>query len=719
MKKVRLNISLLAIALCCLGTPAQAQSDTKSTALAMAPPAVSAAVLGQRTQRPQSRARSQSNSRPSARPAQRPTSRPAARPAQRPTSRPTARPAQRQAPRPTARPAQRQAPRPTARPAQRPAPRPTARPAQRQAPRPTARPAQRQAPRPTARPAQRPAPRPTPRPSAQPSRSTAPTNRRGSTPTRTTDPRSRSNPSGINPGPTYTPKPTRTVVPRVSNSSALQRARERARSTARPKSKSLTTNQPTTAQRIQQDRLRRARTASKTQSKAGAARNSIGAGSKTGSKTPLDKARASAGAARIQAARDRMKKVKDAGARSRTKPQDGLKVKPIGQRTKGSETKTGSKLRPDSLNGKKQTGRKDTKGKGRPTIQAREKRRVKSARKDYVDSKRDGISPGGLIARKGRPGLDKAHSSNPGRITSGSSGSGGGITSGSGHGRNLWSHNNGDYRRNPFSNYYWNWNAWGSGYGWFWCPTQWATTCWWEAYWYNGGSWNYGYRPSFYYSGPFTPPSYTVIVQVNQEPIYIEEEQASPQVQVAEAIAPAPAVVPAINRAAEYYLTLGDRAFRGGRYSDAVHHYGKAVEYSPGEGILYLILSDALFATGDYHYGAFALRKAFDLDPGLVDLTVDKRSFYDRPVDLDAQMTRARTFILQYPADNDARLMLLANEVFTGNPDAALRLLSEPQSTATVQSNAGILLQERALIDQELAQQQADPRFEVVPIGQE
>jgi tetratricopeptide (TPR) repeat protein len=718
MKKTRLNISLLAIALCCLGTPAQAQSDADSTTLAMAPPAVSTAVLGQRTQRSQSRARSQSSSRPSARSSSRQSSRPTSRPAPRKSSqRPSARPAQRPTSRPTARPAQRPAQRPTARPAQRPAQRPTARPTQRPAQRPTARPTQRPAQRPTARPTSRPnRQKPTARPSAQPSRSTAPTNRRDSTPTPTgtTDPRSRSNPSA---SPKYTPKPTRTVVPRVSNSSALQRAREKARSTARPNSKSLTTNQPTTAQRIQQDRLRRSNSASKTQSKAGAARKSIGSASKTGPKDPLDKARASAGASRIQAARDRMNKAKDAG--SRTKPQDGLKVKPIGNRTKGSETKTGSKLRPDSLNGKSKAGRKGTNGKGQPTIQAREKRRVKTARRDYVDSQSDVISPGGLIARKGRPGLDNAHSSNSRRITSGSSGAGGVITSGSGHGRNLWSHNNGDYRHNPYSNYYWNWNAWGSGYGWFWCPTQWATTCWWDSYWYNGGYWNYGYRPSFYYCGPFTPPSYTVIVQVNQDPIYIEEEQASPRVQVAEAIAPAPAVVPAINRAAEYYLTLGDRAFRGGRYSDAVHHYGKAVEYSPGEGILYLILSDALFATGDYHYGAFALRKAFDLDPGLVDLNVDKRSFYDRPVELDAQMTRARTFTLQNPADNDARLMLIANEVFTGNPDAALRLLSEPQSTATVQSNAGILLQERALFDQELAQQQGNPTFEVVPIGQE
>jgi hypothetical protein len=340
-----------------------------------------------------------------------------------------------------------------------------------------------------------------------------------------------------------------------------------------------------------------------------------------------------------------------------------------------------------------------------------------------VDSKARGSISGGSLV--GRSDLDRTGTRSGGAISAGSGRGGSSISAGSGHGRSLWRHNNHDrYRHRPYSNAHWNWNIWGSGYGWFWCPAQWATTCWWDAYWYSGGYWNYGYRPSFYYCGPFAPSTYTVIVQVNDDPIVVQEAPSQPPAQVAEAVAPAPQVEPAINRAAEYYLTLGDRAFRSGRYADAVHHYGKAVEYSPGEGILYLILSDALFATGDYHYGAFTLRKALELDPSLVDLTVDKRSFYDRPADLDAQMTRARTFNLQNPSDNDARLMLIANELFIGNPDAALRLLDQPESRATLETNAGILLQERALLDVERAQQvdgaqPSDPIFEVIPLEQD
>ncbi len=505
----------------------------------------------------------------------------------------------------------------------------------------------------------------------------------------------------------------RTVVPKVTGSASLQRARERARSTNRSKSAPSTGVKSSTAQRIQQDRLRRARSSTKTRS----VLTSTGKASDSTIETRKKNARLSAGAARIQAARDRLRDSREAAAKTPTKMVGGAKLT-------GIQTKAGDKAGPKSISETKGNGQVDKGTSGRPTIKAREKQRAKTARKDYTDSLGTGPIPGGglTVGDGSRPNTKFGSSRRPSGENLGSGG--GDITPGSGHGRDLWSDRSNNCHYGPYSNFYWNWNAWGCGYGWFWCPAQWVTSCWWDSYWYNGGYWNYGYRPSFYYCGPFTAPNYTVIVQVNESPLVIEESAPAPQVQVAEAVAPAPIAAPAINRAAEYYLTLGDRAFRSGRYSDAVHHYGKAVEYSPGEGILYLILSDALFATGDYHYGAFTLRKAFELDPALVDLTVNKRDFYGLPADLDAQMTRARTFVLQNPDDDDALLMLIANEVFTGNPSGAINLLKQPASSRTAQGNAGILLQERARIDMERAQQpapseSADAVFEVVPLGQE
>ncbi|MCA9001893.1 MAG: hypothetical protein KDB61_08215, partial [Planctomycetes bacterium] len=517
------------------------------------------------------------------------------------------------------------------------------------------------------------------------------------------------------------------VVPKAANSdsgsSALQRAREKARNTSLPKSS--TPNQPTTAQRIQRDRLLRARGKAPSTESQGSTLRSTGVKTTPSRVQPETKGKLSAGASRIQAARERIQRTRGTSEVLPTANKQGA----TSDRIKGAAGAKDSKSR--MLDGRKSrekgngviSGSRSTQDKSR--LQAWETQRSKTARKDYLDSKRkSSISGGSTASRPGgltasRPG--GAITSQGGAITAGFSGRGGAITEGSGHGRNLWRHNDHGYRCDPYSNYYWNWSIWGSGYGWFWCPMQWATTCWWDTYWYYGGYWSYGYRPSFYYCGPFTPPRYTIIVQTNPDPVVIREEVHVPAAQVAEAVAPAPVAEPAINRAAEYYLTLGDRAFRAGRYTDAVHHYGKAVEYSPGEGILYLILSDALFATGDYHYGAFTLRRALELDPSLVDLTVDKRSFYGRPSDLDAQMTRARTFQLHNPTDGDARLMLVANELFTGNPAGALRLLEEPEASAIQESGAGMLLKERAQLDLLRAQAPPEgdaptPTFEVVPL---
>jgi len=254
--------------------------------------------------------------------------------------------------------------------------------------------------------------------------------------------------------------------------------------------------------------------------------------------TSSSKPRASAGAARIQAARDRIKKGQKATPGTRARTQGGLKAKSSGIKPNGLKPKAGQKGKPGSFTRKTKGSGLKTQGKIRPGTKSSEKKRRKTARKDYVDSFGTGPIPGGgLTSSGGRPNTDFGSSRARNGLTPGA-GRGGAITGGSGHGRNLWSHNDHGHRRDPFSNYYWNWNVWGSGYGWFWCPTQWATTCWWDSYWYNGGYWNYGYRPSFYYGGPFTAPQYTVIVQVNQAPIEIIEEQPAPVVQILRPLLP-------------------------------------------------------------------------------------------------------------------------------------------------------------------------------------
>jgi tetratricopeptide (TPR) repeat protein len=147
--------------------------------------------------------------------------------------------------------------------------------------------------------------------------------------------------------------------------------------------------------------------------------------------------------------------------------------------------------------------------------------------------------------------------------------------------------------------------------------------------------------------------------------------------------------------AASQHLTLGDEAFREGRFSDAVHDYAKAVELEPGQGVLHLILSDALFATGDYHYSAYALRRALELDPTLVDSVVDKHFFYGDPAEFDRQLDLLERYLEDHFLDDDARLLLAANYLFGGKPAQSADLLQSPFSLAVRESAAGRILLER------------------------
>ncbi|HUR28604.1 MAG TPA: hypothetical protein VM509_10485 [Planctomycetota bacterium] len=148
------------------------------------------------------------------------------------------------------------------------------------------------------------------------------------------------------------------------------------------------------------------------------------------------------------------------------------------------------------------------------------------------------------------------------------------------------------------------------------------------------------------------------------------------------------------SRAATQNLTLGDAAFREGRYGDAVHCYAKAIEFQPDQGVLYLVLSDALFATGDYHYGAYALRKALELDPTLVENPTDKHGFYADPQEFDRQLAVLEIYLKDRPTDQDARLLLAANYLFGMRPAAAVDLLELPVSeTLRISASGGLLLE--------------------------
>jgi hypothetical protein len=260
------------------------------------------------------------------------------------------------------------------------------------------------------------------------------------------------------------------------------------------------------------------------------------------------------------------------------------------------------------------------------------------------------------------------------------------------------------------------WNGCWPGAWWWWGNCS----CWWP--WW-GSCWNCGFNPcgfwwygSPYYAYPYafycSPPPiyYSYVIYDNSAPPAQEVVEypdpapaADPAPAVGEASMPVPAAAgasdaqsPSVTRAVSEYLSLGDRAFREGRYSDAVYAYAKATEYAPGDGVLHLILSDALFATGDYHYAAFALRKAIELDPKLIEASVDKHAFYGDPTELDRQLALLARYVEDHFVDDDARLLLAANYLFADRPSQAADLLDSAFSLAVRESSAGKVIYARA-----------------------
>lgn len=233
----------------------------------------------------------------------------------------------------------------------------------------------------------------------------------------------------------------------------------------------------------------------------------------------------------------------------------------------------------------------------------------------------------------------------------------------------------------------WSW-GWGSCYGWGYNP-WWSWSCYWPSY-----SYSYCW-PTYAYWTPAVVYKYYEV----EKPVYVEVE-AQPEEEVYAAGAPtaAPAQVPDIGqRAAAEYMALGDRAFTEARYGDAVHYYAKAIEFAPQDGVLYLVLSDALFATGDYHYAAFALKRSLELHPELAALGLDKRAFYGTPEDFDRHLVLLEKFVEDHVIDTDARLVLAANYLFSRQPERCTGLLDNAFSVDVKSSPAGQLLMAASL----------------------
>lgn len=212
---------------------------------------------------------------------------------------------------------------------------------------------------------------------------------------------------------------------------------------------------------------------------------------------------------------------------------------------------------------------------------------------------------------------------------------------------------------------YWPWtySNWCYGWSWNWCtPYYYRPSWWWPGWAYDPIDWWGGYGSVQY----VTLPASTVVIQETvQDEAPATEVIRTPEPAPRGEAGEAPPAKPTKEQLARRAVSMGDFYFQEERFAEAAESYLEALKHAPEDASLHLVAADALFATGDYHYAAFMIRRAIDLDPGVARAKADKRKFYRRPSVFDDQLETLRRYVKEKPYDAAAMLVLACNLRFS------------------------------------------------------
>lgn len=181
---------------------------------------------------------------------------------------------------------------------------------------------------------------------------------------------------------------------------------------------------------------------------------------------------------------------------------------------------------------------------------------------------------------------------------------------------------------------------------------------------YHGGHMGVGYGAYGYNSWPY---SYTprVYSYSGTSPVYVAPPPEPPHSHGPTSDATAAGL--SDERAAE-------AAFRSHHYDDAIASARRAAKERPRDGRLFLLLSQAHLAVGEYRDAAGAARLGMSLLPqedwGYV--VMNFRNYY-HDADYVAQVRRLRQFIAENPDHADSRFVLGYHLVFLGYSESANR----------------------------------------------
>lgn len=185
---------------------------------------------------------------------------------------------------------------------------------------------------------------------------------------------------------------------------------------------------------------------------------------------------------------------------------------------------------------------------------------------------------------------------------------------------------------------------------------------------YYGGYYGLGYGTYGYNAYPYsyTPRAYSYSAPPT---VYV-----APPVGDSNSYGPTSAASPGATAAGLSYQRAAETAFRSHHYDEAIESAKRAAKEMPRDGRLFLLLSQAHLAVGEYRDAAGAARLGMSLLPtadwGYV--VKNFRNFY-HDADYVAQVRRLGRFIEENPSHADARFLIGYQWVFLGHSEVAKR----------------------------------------------
>jgi len=174
---------------------------------------------------------------------------------------------------------------------------------------------------------------------------------------------------------------------------------------------------------------------------------------------------------------------------------------------------------------------------------------------------------------------------------------------------------------------------------------------------YGPWSGSYGTGWPYYYSSDYTTDDEVVIARAYRDPNSATAESESPRGEPAKMT----------TREGLEFQNRAEQAFRAGRYDEAVRLANHAAVEMPRNGKLFLFMSQALFAVGDYGAASAAAHQGLGLSPEKAwgSVVSDFRQYYSGD-DYTAQLRRLEKFVSENKDAAFARFLLGYHYGFLG-----------------------------------------------------